>query len=105
MGAVKHNCIYAFVIEGAHPVKSVRGDAYAGGYPEAAETVLAGIGIESLLDEVLVSDQTYNLALVVNYRELFDFVFLENRLDIFTVGVVCRDGDKPLRSHCILDKD
>ena len=36
VGAVKHNCIYAFVIEGAHPVESVRGDAYAGGYPEAA---------------------------------------------------------------------
>ena len=105
VGAVKHNCIHAFRHKGGDTGKGIVGDAYSGGYPEAAVGVLAGERVLPLLCYVLEGDETYYLALGVDHGKFLNLVLLEHLLYVLAVSLVVQDGHQSLAGHCVFYLD
>ena len=75
---------------------------YRGTDPQAAQLVLAGMGVLDLLLDVLDRDQTLEAALLVDHQELLDSVPVEQQLGLLEGGAH-RRGDQVFLGHEALD--
>ncbi len=74
MGGVDDYDIHSGGDQGVDTLHPVIADSDGGADAQAAEVVLAGVGILAYLFDVLDGDQTLELALIVDHKQLFDAV-------------------------------
>ena len=103
--AVEHHGVDAFGHEGLDALERVGGDADAGGDAQPSALILAGVGVVLLADHVLVGDQSDELVVLVNYRELLDAVLKQRVLDLLGGELGVLQGDKALGGHHVGDLD
>ena len=103
--AVDDNCIDAFGHQRGGAVKGVGGNPYACSDAKAPEGVLACVRMQLFGKYVLVGDEAHDVSVLVDDREFFDLVLLQNLLYVGAVCLVDGNGDEVLGSHHVLDED
>ena len=102
VGGVHHQCVHAGVDQGHGALVSLAEEAHGGGHTQPAFVVLGGQRVLLGLVEILDGDQTGQVALVVNQRQLLDTV-LTQQLDDFVARHPDLRGDQRHAGHHLVD--
>ena len=83
-------------------IYGIHGNAYTGCYTQTTLRVLASHWLVLSLGDVLVSNQTYQVILVVNYREFLNLVLLQDGSGSNQVGLNV-SGNQILAGHHLIN--
>ena len=82
MGRVDDNHVDPGLEQRVHPLLPVRPHPHRGPHPQAAELVLAGVGVLLDLLDVLDGDEPLEVVVIVHHQELFDAVLVQEGLGL-----------------------
>ena len=104
MGAIQAEHIHLGLHQGCGTLQQVLAHAHGGTHPEAAHLVLAGVGIDDGLLDVLHRDQALQLTLGVHHQQLFNAVLLEDDPGLLEGGAHGH-GDQVVLGHGLAHGD
>ena len=78
VGSVDHQGVDAGIDQGGSPLQCVGGNANGSSHAQASTRVLTSVRAGLHFDDVFIGDETYQMIVLVDDRELLDLVLLQD---------------------------
>ena len=104
MGRIKNQNVRLRLDQRLGPFQHIGGDADGGRTEQAPSLIAGGVGISDRLFDILDGDEALELIIVINDRQLFNFVFREDLLRLLKGGAD-RCGNQMVLGHDLPDRN